>query len=170
MKARIFFCCLLSLLLLVISCGKKSDPQPQDQKNLFTWASEEARLAHNGCLLIVAKMCGAVANVDGISLEIQPLNQSINQSTDSNSTDLPTELSTLPDSCEGCPFIPRETTEIAPQTKTIEDDCVDYAMTYCPSISAEAYRWRLVARNVFRAFPFVLTQVHIARKVPPEKK
>lgn len=63
-------CC---LLLIAAGCGKKGDPVPQDKKNLFSWESADAALTGNGCLAISALMKGAARNVDGFSIELEPL-------------------------------------------------------------------------------------------------
>ena len=47
-------------------------------------------------------MKGAARNVDGFSIELEPLAASADST-------LPKELQTPQDSCEGCPFTPRET-------------------------------------------------------------
>ena len=92
-------CC---LLLIAAGCGKKGDPVPQDKKNLFSWESADAALTGNGCLAISALMKGAARNVDGFSIELEPLAASADST-------LPKELQTPQDTCEGCPFTPRET-------------------------------------------------------------
>ena len=65
--------------------------------------------------------------------------------------------------CEGCPFPPRETQELTPQQAVPTDSGTRFAFTYCPQTKAAAYRWRLVARNVFMAFPYALTPVKTVR-------
>ena len=84
-------CC---LLLIAAGCGKKGDPVPQDKKNLFSWESADAALTRNGCLAISALMKGAARNVDGFSIELEPLAASADST-------LPKELQTPQDTCEG---------------------------------------------------------------------
>ena len=146
-------CC---LLLIAAGCGKKGDPVPQDKKNLFSWESADAALTGNGCLAIAALRTGAARNVDGFSIELEP------RAASADST-LPKELQTPQDSCEGCPFTPRETQELTPQQAVPTDSGTRFAFTYCPQTKAAAYRWRLVARNVFMAFPYALTPVKTVR-------
>lgn len=146
-------CC---LLLIAAGCGKKGDPVPQDKKNLFSWESADAALTRNGCLAISALMKGAARNVDGFSIELEPLAASADST-------LPKELQTPQDTCEGCPFTPRETQELTPQQAVPMDSGTRFAFTYCPQTKAAAYRWRLVARNVFMAFPYALTPVKTVR-------
>lgn len=86
-------CC---LLLIAAGCGKKGDPVPQDKKNLFSWESADAALTGNGCLAISALMKGAARNVDGFSIELEPLAASADST-------LPKELQTPQDTCEGAP-------------------------------------------------------------------
>ena len=146
-------CC---LLLIAAGCGKKGDPVPQDKKNLFSWESADAALTGNGCLAISALMKGAARNVDGFSIELEPLAASADST-------LLKELQTPQDTCEGCPFTPRETQELTPQQAVPTDSGTRFAFTYCPQTKAAAYRWRLVARNVFMAFPYALTPVKTVR-------
>ena len=146
----------LCLLLVAAGCGKKGDPVPQDKKNLFVWEKADAAFTKNGCLVVSAQMSGATRNVDGFSIELEPLAAS----TDST---LPKELQTPQDTCEGCPFTPRDTQELTPQQAVPTDGGTRYAFTYCPTIKAAAYRWRLVARNVFMSFPFALTPIKTVR-------
>ena len=127
-------CC---LLLIAAGCGKKGDPVPQDKKNLFSWESADAALT-------------------GFSIELEPLAASADST-------LPKELQTPQDTCEGCPFTPRETQELTPQQAVPTDSGTRFAFTYCPQTKAAAYRWRLVARNVFMAFPYALTPVKTVR-------
>ena len=134
-------CC---LLLIAAGCGKKGDPVPQDKKNLFSWESADAALTGNGCLAISALMKGAARNVDGFSIELEPLAASADST-------LPKELQT------------RETQELTPQQAVPTDSGTRFAFTYCPQTKAAAYRWRLVARNVFMAFPYALTPVKTVR-------
>lgn len=157
MKSDVLVACLICLTLLGAACGKKGEPLPQDQKNLFAWKDEQARFTANGCLAVTASMTGATRNVEGFSLELEPLAPAPDE-------DLPPELAMLPDSCAGCPFLPRETGEITPQEVVAGKNAVQYAFTYCPRIGAQAYRWRLVARNVFRSFPFVLSPVRTVHR------
>ena len=145
---------LCALVLTSAGCGKKGDPVPQDKKNLFSWESADASFTANGCLAISAVMNGATRNVDSFTIELEPL------SAPANST-LPAELQTQQDTCEGCPFAPQETGELSPQRVT--DNEKAFRFTYCPSTKAAAYRWRLVARNVFMSFPYVLSPVKTVR-------
>lgn len=144
------------MLISVVGCGKKGDPIPQDQKNIFTWDNATASLTANGCLAVSALMRGAAQNVDSFTIELEPL------SANADST-LPAELQTAQDTCEGCPFTPREHAEITPQQAVQVEKGTRYAFTYCPTTKAAAYRWRLVARNVFMAFPFAITPIKTVR-------
>ena len=146
-------CC---VLLAVPGCGKKGDPVPQDKKNMFAWENAEAAFTANGCLAISALMTGAAQNVDGFSIELEPLEPPAGST-------LPPELQTPQDTCEGCPFTPRETEELTPQEAIPGEQGTRFRFTYCPTIKAAAYRWRLVAQNVFMSFPYALTPVTTLR-------
>lgn len=156
-KCLKLFVTLFCIAVLVAACGRKTDPQPEDIKNLFTWQNTEAHFVNNDCLIINGKMSGATRNVDGFTLELEPLKSH----DDSN---LPPELAALPDSCEGCPFTPRERSEIRPQKSVSENNGITYTFSYCPAIHAKGYRWRIVARNIFLAFPFAISQIQTIQK------
>ena len=153
---KILTCLALVLVLCLAACGKKGDPVPQDQKNWFSWEESRAMLTANGCLAIAAQMKGATQNVDSFSLEIEPL-APLPDST------LPPELQTDQNTCEGCPFTPRETAEITPTEEQPNEQGERYTFTYCPEKKAAGYRWRLVARSVFLAYPYQLTPVQTVR-------
>ena len=157
MNSKTLIVCLLCLGLVLSSCGKKGNPTPQDYKNQFAWEHEDARFIGNGCLAITALMTGAVQNVDSFQLELEPLAPQVDP-------DLPPELAAVSDTCEGCPFTPHETSELVPYERVSGDSGTRYTFTYCPTVKASAYRWRLVARNVFTAFPFALTQIKSVRQ------
>lgn len=157
MKNSVIVACLLCLGLLVSACGKKGDPMPQDQKNLFAWKSADAYFTQSGCLAVTASMTGATRNVDGFTIELEPL-------APPSDPNLPPELASVPDTCEGCPFTPRETKEVTPGEAIPGDESTRYVFNYCPALKADAYRWRLVARNVFLSFPYALTPIKTVRK------
>ena len=160
MKTKLIVACLICLGLVLPACGKKGAPIPQDQKNRFAWKTEDAQFIGNGCLAVTASMTGAVHNVDSFLLELEPL-------TPQTDPDLPPELAVASDTCAGCPFTPRESSEIVPQERAAGDKATRYTFTYCPSVKAAAYRWRLVARNVFKAFPFELTPIRTVEQQRP---
>ncbi len=157
MKHDLLVACLMCLVLFGAACGKKGEPVPQDRKNMFAWKDEQAHFAANGCLAVTATMTGATRNVEGFSLELEPF-------TPAPAEDLPPELAAIPDSCVGCPFLPRETAKIRPQEIVDGKNSTRYTFTYCPRLAATSYRWRLVARNVFRSFPFALTPVKTVQR------
>lgn len=146
-------CC---LALSLPACGKKGDPVPQDAKNMFAWESADAAFTANGCLAISARMSGAARNVDLFAIELEPLAPAPDSA-------LPAELQTPQDTCEGCPFTPRETAELTPQEVLPGDKGTRFHFTYCPEMKAAAYRWRLVAQNVFMSFPYALTPIKTLR-------
>ncbi len=156
MKQILLVTLILSLSLLGMACGKKGDPVPQDQKNQFSWDASRGALTPNACLVIAAQMRGAVKNVDNFSIELEPL-------AATTDTTLPPELQSQQDTCEGCPFVPKETAEITPQETTLNNKGARYDFTYCPRSKAAGYRWRLVARSVFRAYPYQLTPIQTVR-------
>lgn len=136
-------CC---LLLIAAGCGKKGDPVPQDKKNLFSWESADAALTGNGCLAISALMKGAARNVDGFSIELEPLAASADST-------LPKELADAAGYLRRLPLHPARNAGTDAAQAVPTDSGTRFAFTYCPQTKAAAYRWRLVARNVFQGLP-----------------
>lgn len=137
---------LLCLLALPLSaCGKQGPPIPQDAKNMFAWKAAKATrttVIQNGepasCLTILADMTGAVNNVEVFLIELEPQTGEI---------------------CRECPFTPGEAQQIKPIAAQEYQKTVRYTFSYCPVITADAYRLRIVARNVFTAFPYEMTKI-----------
>ena len=143
-------------LMLLVACGKKGPPVPQDKKNLFSWIHSQAVFTPNGCLAIAAQLHGAAQNVDSFSIELEPISAAPDSS-------LPPELRTEQNTCEGCPFTPKESSEIEPLETVLLQSGARYTFNYCPRTKAGAFRWRLVARSVFRSAPYQLTDVQTLR-------
>lgn len=141
---------LLFLSLLCFSCGKESKPVPQDQQNLFTWSYAEVTFETDSCLKIIVAMKGAVKNIRSFSIELQP----------SSISSIPPELEEF-GYCDDCPFIPLEVATITPEkiSENKSTNEVVYSFTYCPKRKALQYRWRLVIKNIFTNFPYVVTTV-----------
>lgn len=144
-KKHILILCLLSFALLLPACGKKGHPIPQDAKNAFAWKGAKATrttVLNNGepqnCISILADMTGAVTNVEVFLLELEPQTGEI---------------------CRECPFTPVEAQEVKPIAAQEYQKTTRYTFSYCPAAQANAYRLRLVARNVFSAFPYELTRI-----------
>lgn len=136
-------------LVFVPACGKKGNPIPQDAKNLFQWKGSKATRAtvmQNGepknCITILADMTGAVRNVESFLLELEPQTGDI---------------------CLDCPFTPSEAQAVSPTSTQTAQDITRYSFSYCPTTQASAYRLRLVAINVFAAFPYEMTKVQTVR-------
>lgn len=132
---RLYIVLALLLLCFVIAgiqgCGKKGFPQPQDASKSFTWKEVEAKAVGN-CLAFTGSFEGAYENFDGIRLEIAPLNG--------------------PDDCPGCPFVPKEVTEISPRDAGFDRKTGTVAFSYCPQ-KGNAYRWRLAGISIFNRLP-----------------
>lgn len=144
-KIIILACCILTLGLLTPGCGKKGNPIPQDAKNAFAWTGVKATrttVLNNGepqnCISILADMTGAATNVEMFLLELEPQTGEI---------------------CRECPFTPSEAQEVKPIAAQEYQKTTRYTFSYCPATQASAYRLRLVARNVFSAFPYALSRI-----------
>ncbi len=130
---------LLALLsALGLGCGKKALPQPQDEREMFRWTGAKAT-AKSDCLSIDAQLVGNLRNVAGVVLEL--------------------EAADTGEQCANCPFLPVERKEFAIDNLSAQGKSGRITLDYCPTVEAPAYRWRLVGRNVYRTFPYQLTQV-----------
>lgn len=148
------YICLVLVLLCLGACGKRGDPVPRDQKNVFRLEKIEARYLDNDCLSLGVILGGAAQNVQDFSLELEPLNTQ----PDPN---LPPELQLAQDTCEGCPFTPRQVVNLKPDS--VQNSL--YNFTYCPKPVAAGYRLRLVVKNVFLSFPYVLSPIKTIHRV-----
>lgn len=115
------------LALSVAACGKTGYPTPSDQSQAFSW--QEAKAAPVGdCIAFSGKLTGAYQNFKGLRLELDGLRD--------------------PEECPGCPFVADEVTELAPADAGFNSTTGDLGFSYCPR-SAQAFRWRMNAMNVF---------------------
>jgi hypothetical protein len=129
LAAAVTLLCLLSLMAL--GCGKTGLPQPNDPSKSFAWKKVEAKPIGN-CLAFIGSFEGAYEYFDGMRLEIAPLND--------------------PSDCPGCPFVPREVTELSPSEANFNPATGSLAFSYCPQ-KANAYRWRLAGISEFSHLP-----------------
>lgn len=132
--------CILLALTILTGCGKKAMPQPKDSKEYFAWKNSVAT-SSGDCINISAELSGAIRNIDGILLEVEPVG--------ANNT------------CYECPFLPTERQSYNYDNVVLDGKRYQIAMTFCPETKSPAYRWRLVGRNVFRTFPYAMTPVHL---------
>lgn len=136
---------LLILLTIVMStamfgCGKKGMPKPQDKTEAFAWESAVASY-NNGCINISAELSGNVSNIDGIILQVEPMSSA--------------------DSCVGCPFIAKEEQGYEYNSIVLSGSETSVAINFYPSVKAEAYRWRLIGRNIIGTFPYEMTSLQL---------
>ena len=129
---------LLVLLVFVCACGKKGAPVPQEARYKFSWGETSATIV-NDCLVISAQLEGAYDNAEGFLLETEPTTDNI---------------------CLDCPFRPTLTHDIQPSAA--QEGLLTFQ--YCPETVADSYRWRLVARNIYRSLPNVLTPVGLVTR------
>lgn len=85
-----------------VRCGlrQKGRPCSTGSEKSVQLGILRAAFTANGCLAVSALMGGATQNVDGFSIELEPLSAKLDST-------LPPELQTQQDTCEGCPFTPR---------------------------------------------------------------
>lgn len=128
----------LILALAAVGCGKKGPPVPQDQRNVFAWEEVTAEITPGMCFAITADLRGATRNVEVFLLELEPKSDAV---------------------CVECPFNPVEVTELKPDVVQDRNNGQRYQFSYCPGSKADSYRWRMVARNVFKAFPYATSPI-----------
>lgn len=112
---------------------------------MFQWKNVEASLTPSMCVSIVADMSGAAQNVESFVLELEPKSDSV---------------------CVDCPFNPYEVATLTPNETVEREKSTRFLFTYCPQNKADSYRWRLVARNVFNAFPYVISPIRTLKAQP----
>ncbi|HIU17387.1 MAG TPA: hypothetical protein IAB01_02925 [Candidatus Avidesulfovibrio excrementigallinarum] len=139
---------LLTLLAasLVIACGKKELPVPQDARNLFAWKAAKGETfvsVENGtprnCLSVTADLTGSARHVARYLLEVEPRTADI---------------------CPGCPFMPEEIVEVTPESIISAGDVTRMTFVYCPRNSTDNYRWRLAAHSTFASVPYQFSKVY----------
>ena len=131
---------LMLTALLLGGCGKSGRPSPQKTQETFTITGHS--LSPMGdCLVAKGTVNGAVQNVDQLILEVAPIQSQ--------------------EDCPGCPFVPRETGEFSQDDIQLDIQNGQFMFSYCPSIQAPLYRWRIVGRNAFRGLPYVTTTPRI---------
>lgn len=128
---------LLFLLVAVAGCGKKGAPMPDYSRQLFSWRNVFATLSDEGCVSVSGSVGGETQNLAFMVLELEPLDAS----------------------CVGCPFVPQETYRVNSADAWESSDGQTFRFAYCPATRSEAYRWRLMGRNVFASLPAVSTPV-----------
>lgn len=134
----------LALVFALAGCGKKDAPMPDYSRQVFSWRNVFATLSDDGCVSIAGSVSGAPQNLASMVLELEPLDAA----------------------CAGCPFVPQETHRVDSADAWESPDGETFRFAYCPSTRADAYRWRLVGRNVVPSLPVVPTPV---RTVGPEE-
>lgn len=131
---------LCAALALGSACGKKILPEPQDNRELFTWRSATAAATPNGCITARGEAQGNVDNLAAVILELQPLDNSAQN-------------------CAGCPFQATLRQEFRPEKQITPQNTAVVEMTLCPDVKAPAYRWRMVGVNVLTRFAHALSTV-----------
>jgi len=126
----------VSLLFGLIACGKRGLPKPQDQDQTFAWKTVQLAVSEQGIVTLVATLTGTVKNVDVFTLELEPI---------------------MDDICVECPFAPRESVVLQPDTRVITDTGMSYTFSYQITSEAPKFRWRFGAQNVHPGFPHALT-------------
>ncbi|MDR2161891.1 MAG: hypothetical protein LBO77_07150 [Desulfovibrio sp.] len=135
---------LLGCFVLTAACGKKGDPEPRDEARTFRWAEAEAAMA-GPCLAFRGVLEGAFANLDGIRVEVAPVQGSEN--------------------CPGCPFVPRETAQFSPRDAGFDPASGAVTFAYCPG-PAPAYLWRIIGINIYTALPHAVSPVKLTGNLP----
>lgn len=145
MHRRIALTALFCLALLqATACGMKQLPEPVDSEDAFGLEVTKSRRVE-GCLSITAVASGAYANIDELSLLLEPLGDGEGQG------------------CFTCPFTPRRMVRLdRSQGSSVTRNGPVIEISHCGLDPATAYRWRLAATNAFPELGAVLTPVRLA--------
>ena len=128
----------LFLLGTLCACGKEGPPVPRDQHNTFAWEETAAEFSRN-CLTFSGQLKGAYENAHIFVLELEAASSDI---------------------CLACPFKPDELLELTPSSAKNGL----FTFQHCPEAQADAYRWRLIAQNVFQPLPHAVSPIKIVRR------
>lgn len=124
-------------LALLVACGKKDFPQPNDPERNFTIAAANAR-PHDNCLIVEAQLAGAYTNLEQVRLDVEVLD--------------------LENACIECPFVPTETEFLSRRDMTFDVQTGRLSFAYCPQ-KADIYRWRLSGISRFSSIPHAQSAV-----------
>jgi hypothetical protein len=123
---------------MLLACGKKGPPVPQEQRNMFAWEETDADFSGD-CLVLAGRLKGAYENASTFSLELEATTEGI---------------------CLDCPFRPGEFLDLEPGSA----QGGLFSFQHCPAEPADAYRWRLIARSVFQSLPNAVSPVNLVRR------
>ncbi len=110
-------------------CGKKAMPSARSKTRTFTWQDMNATAVEK-CINFKGTLAGAFENLDGIQLELDPVNG--------------------PEDCPGCPFNPSQKVSFSPAKAGFNAQTGTVDFSYCPA-PAKAYRWRVIGQNIYDA-------------------
>lgn len=137
-----------SCLVFIGGCGKSGMPVPKKTQDMFA-ITEPGIAVIGNCFAARGTVTGAIANVDTVMIEIAPI------------------LSY--DDCPGCPFVPQEYSEFSASGIQLDQETGQFMLSFCPTVSAPMYRWRLVGKNVFLGLPHATTTPQVVVVHPQEK-
>ena len=138
----LLLCCLMLVPPLLAGCGKSGMPIPKKTQDTFDITG--ASLSPLGdCVVARGTVTGAINLVDKMALEMAPIES---------------------DDCPGCPFVAREFREYSSSDIQLDLETGQFLLSYCPSVDAPMYRWRLVGKNVFLGLPHASTTPQIMVK------
>ena len=131
-------------------CGKSGMPKPPKSTAEFSWESVGGQAAGN-CIFIQGTLSGPVQNLNDVILEIEPMND---------------------DSCIGCPFTPREKERFSAWRLGVTPSNPSFSRTYCPQVTGDGMRWRLVGTNTHFNLPNAISPEVITmfkdKKIPAD--
>lgn len=149
MIALVFLLSLASAALQ--GCGKSGMPKPPKSNAEFGWESVGGQATGNNCIFLQGTLTGSVQNLNDVILEIEPVND---------------------DSCVGCPFTPRERERFSAWRLGVTTSNPSFSRTYCPQVTGEGIRWRLVGTNTYSNLPNAISPEVITifndKKIPAD--
>ncbi len=133
----------LAVCLLCINCGLKGNPIPDHSREAFAFGELVAEMSAGSVLTIHGQLTGASQNLDYFVLEIQPVEDEL---------------------CLGCPFLAQEQQRFDSREILSNDSEKAFNFVYTPLSPAVAYRWRLLARNVYAGVPDILSEIQVVNR------
>lgn len=116
---------------------------PNYSRDAFGFSELSAEMSPAGILTFHGHLTGASQNLEYLVLEIQPVEEEL---------------------CLGCPFLAQEQQRFDAREIVSDESGRTFSFVYSPLSPVTAYRWRLLARNVYAGVPDVLSEIQVVSK------
>lgn len=140
--------CLALAAMLLCSCaiGVKEWPKAQEQEDEFAWQGLIAT-RQDSCLILDGMLSGNHANLSAIRLQLEAMGDGVEEGY----------------GCFDCPFTVRRTETVRRGDPKLSMQGAQFTMTVCGLEPERAYRFRVVADNVFTNLEPQATDVALIR-------